>query len=299
MERVPNMVRINRLTKLNSKTTAASLAIISNCILIAAKFVIAGISGSVSILSEAMHSGIDLLASLITFFAVRLSAHPANESYPFGYGKIENISALLEGMLLFAASFTIIKEALPKILYPAETTETFLIIAVMFFSAVLNGLISSHLYKVAKKEDSIALEADASHLKTDAYTSFGVGAGILLMKMTGLHIIDPIVAIVVALLIAKEAWHLTRNALTPLLDAGLPSEDRLKIKEVLDRFQNKIIDYHEIKTRKAGNSTFIDLHVTIDKNVTVKESHDLGESIESELEKVVKNSNVNIHVDPS
>ena len=106
-------------------------------------------------------------------------------------------------------------------------------------------------------------------------------------------------AIVVALLITREAWYLSKNALMPLLDAGLPLKGRLKIKEILERFQGKIISYHDVKTRIAGNKTFIELHVTLDKNATVKESHTLGEAIESELESAIKNSHVSIHVDPS
>ncbi|MBU2703510.1 cation diffusion facilitator family transporter [Sporomusaceae bacterium BoRhaA] len=293
------MVRTNLITKLNNKTTASLLAILSNCILISVKFLIAGISGSVSILSEAIHSGMDLLASLIVFFSIRLSAEPANESFPFGYGKIENISALLEGILLFAAALIIIAEAIPKIIYPVETAETYLAIGVMSISTVINFLISSHLYKVAKSEDSMALAADAAHLRTDTYSSLGVAVGIILMRITGLHIIDPIIAVIVAMLITKAAYNLSRNALVQLLDARIPPEQCLKIKEVLERCQDKIINYHEIKTRKAGNNTFINLHITVDKNLTVKESHALEDFIESELELVIKNAYINIHVDPS
>jgi cation diffusion facilitator family transporter len=169
----------------------------------------------------------------------------------------------------------------------------------MSISAVINFLISSHLYKVAKSEDSMALAADAAHLKTDAHSSLGVAVGILLMRITGLHIIDPLIAIIVAMLITKTAYNLSRKALVQLLDAGIPPEEHLKIKEVLERCQDKIIDYHEIKTRKAGNNTFINLHITIDKNLTVKESHLLEGFIESELELVIKNAYISIHVDPS
>lgn len=287
------------LIKFNNKTVAASLTIVSNCALIAAKVVIAALSGSVSILSEAIHSGIDLLASLITFTALRLSANPACESYPFGYGKIENISALFEGLLLFAASWSILREAFVKVIYPPETGDTVLSIAVMFFSAVINACLTKYLDRVATKEASIALAADASHLRADAYTSLGVGIGILIMQITGWQAIDSIAAILVAMLIAKEAWQLVKSALPLLLDAALPPEDRVRIQTVLERFRDRIVDYHEIKTRQSGSNNYIDLHITMDQNLTVRESHALGEYIESELKLAIKNATVTIHIDPA
>lgn len=293
------MIGTNFAIKSNTKTTAALLAILANCLLIAVKLWIAGISGSVSILSEAVHSGMDLLASVITFFSIRLSAQPANESYPFGYGKIENISALLEGLLLFAAALTIFTEAIPKIIYPEKTSATYLVIGVMSVAAVINYFIALYLYKVATTEDSMALAADAAHLRTDAYAAFGVSVGIGLMQITGFYIIDPLIAILVATLIVKTAYKLSQNALAQLLDAGIPPDEHLKINEVLERFQNKIINYHEIKTRKAGKSTFINLHITIDKNLTVQDSHTLEELIESELGLAIRNAVVSIHVDPA
>lgn len=285
-------------TKQPTKTIAASLTILSNCLLIAAKILVAGYYGSVSILSEAIHSGIDLLSALITFIAIRLSARPADESHPFGYKKVENISALLEGILLFAASVIIMKEAVLKIIFPDEAENTYLALIIMSISSIVNALLSAYLAKIASRENSAALAADASHLKADAYTSAGVAIGILLMNTTGMSFFDPLIAISVSLIITREAWYLCRTALIPLLDAGLPSNDRLKIDEVMERFQGKIINYHDVKTRIAGRETYINLHVTLDKNLTVQEAHALGEFIESALESAIQNARVSIHVDP-
>ncbi len=284
-------------SKQPTKTIAASLTILSNCLLITAKVMAASYCGSVSILSEAIHSGMDLLSALITFFAVRLSVRPADDSYPFGYAKVENVSALLEGILLFAASMIIMKEAVLKIIFPVKAEDTYLALVVMSLSAIVNALLSAYLYKTAKRENSAALAADASHLKADVYTSAGVAIGILLMKVTGMPVFDPIIAIIVSLIITREAWYLSKNALIPLLDAGLSPKDRLKIEEIMERFQGKIINYHDVKTRIAGHETYINLHVTLDKNVTVKESHALGEFIVSELKLAIKNTHVSIHID--
>lgn len=282
----------------NSKTKVAALSVLSNTTLIILKVGAGILSGSVSIISEAIHSGMDLIAAIIAFFSVRVSSNPADEDHPYGHGKVENISGVVEGLLILIAAVLIIVEAVKKILHPAEISETWPGIAVMLFSALVNTIVASVLYKVAKREDSVALEADALHLKTDVYTSLGVGGGLLLIKFTGVALLDPIVAILVALLIVKEGWHLTRNAFTPLLDASLPASEQVLIKETLERYKDKIIDFHGLKTRKSGNARFIDLHLTVLGDLTVAESHALSKEVELELQHVLKNVDVNIHIDP-
>jgi cation diffusion facilitator family transporter len=241
----------------------------------------------------------DLLAAIIAFFSVRVSGKPADKTHPYGHGKIENISGVIEGLLIFVAAFLIIKEAVVKILHPADISEAYIAIAVMVFSAVVNFGVSKILYKVAKEEDSIALEADALHLKTDVYTSLGVGVGLLLIKLTGIALLDPITAILVALLIVKEAWHLCRTAFSPLLDASLTKEEEDKIKEILELYNDRIQEYHHLRTRKAGHKRLIDFHLLVEGKVTVNEAHAICEEIESEIEKKIGNTDVNIHIEPA
>lgn len=282
----------------NSKTKVALLSIASNTTLILLKVFAGIVSGSVSIISEAIHSGMDLLAAIIAFFSVRMSGIPADESHPYGHGKIENVSGVIEGLLIFIAAFLIIKEAVIKIVNPTEIKETTVAIVVMLFSAAVNFFVSRTLYKVAKKEDSIALEADALHLKTDVYTSAGVGVGLLLLRLTNIRILDPIVAILVACLIIKEAWHLCKNAFSPLLDARLSDGEEDIIKDVMNKYAMDIVDYHQLRTRKAGSTRHIDFHMTVKEELTVKESHDLCERIEEDLNDSLGNTVVNIHIEP-
>jgi len=282
----------------NRKTKVAIWSVISNTVLIILKVVAGILSGSVSIVSEAIHSGMDLVAAIIAFFSVRVSSKPADKDHPYGHGKIENVSGVIEGLLIFVAAVLIIIEAVKKIINPGEIGETTIAIIVMVVSAVVNMIVSKKLYKVAKEEDSVALEADALHLKTDVYTSLGVGVGMLLIKLTGIAILDPIVAILVAMLILKEAWSLVKNAFCPLLDTKLSDSDEEKIKEVIDSFNGKIVDFHELRTRKAGSIKHIDFHMTVNKNLTVAESHKLSDEIECALENALKNTSVNIHVEP-
>lgn len=287
------------MTQTNKRVRVAALSILSNTTLIILKLIAGIISGSVSIISEAIHSSMDLVAAIIAFFSVRVSTKPADKEHPYGHGKIENVSGVIEGVLIFVAAFLIIEEAIKKLIHPTKIEDTLIAVGVMLFSAVVNTLVSRQLYKVAKEEDSIALEADALHLKTDVYTSLGVGVGLLLLKLTGIYLLDPIVALLVALLIIKESWELCNNAFHPLLDKRLADEEEDRIKGVLAKYQAEIIDYHQLRTRKAGSTRHIDFHLTVYEDLSVRESHDLCERIEDDIEAVLKNSIVHIHIEPA
>ena len=283
----------------NRKVRVAFLSIISNATLIIFKIVAGIVSGSVSIISEAIHSSMDLLASIIAFFSVKASSKPADDDHPFGHGKIENISGVIEGVLILVASIMIIVQAIKKIYNPRPIENEWVAILVMFISGLVNFIVSTKLYKVGEEEDSMALKADALHLKTDIYTSLGVGIGILLIKITKIHILDSIVAILVAFLIIKEAVELTKNGFDELIDKRLSDEEENEIKDIIERCKSEFIDYHKLKTRKSGNVKHIDFHITLDKNTTVKEAHDIIGDIKKEMNKSIKNSRVTIHIDPS
>lgn len=282
----------------DKKVRYAFLSILSNIMLIVFKTIAGLLSGSVSIISEAIHSSMDLAASLVAFLSVRKSAKPADKEHPYGHGKVENISGLAEGLLIIAAAALIIKAAIQKISEPAEIEQATIAIVVMGTSALTNFIISRKLYKVSQKEDSMALEADALHLMTDVYTSLGVGIGILLIKMTGLIILDSIVALFVAMLIIKEAWHLCKNAFEYLLDVKLPDEEESRIEEVIREYNCQFIDYHKLKTRKSGIKKYIDFHITVDSGLTVKETHNIIGDIKRAMNERFGNTRVSIHVDP-
>ena len=287
---------------LDRKGKFALLSICSNTLLIIFKVAAGILSGSVSIISEAIHSGMDLVASIVAFLSVRGSAKPADKEHPYGHGKIENISGVVEGVLIFIAAGMIILEAGKKLFEPVEIEEAFVAIAVMLAAAVVNFFVSKILYKVAKEEDSMALEADALHLKTDVYTSLGVGFGILLIKITGFIMLDSLVAILVALLIIKEAWELCKNALEHLIDVRLTDEEEKDIDEIIKKvikiYETRLIDYHKLKTRKAGNKRHIDFHITLNPELTVKEAHDIVGCLKKEINAKFTNSRVNVHIDP-
>jgi len=286
---------------MNKKVKVAILSVASNTTLIILKIIAGVMSGSVSIISEAIHSGMDLVAALIAFFSVRASSKPADREHPYGHGKIENVSGVVEGLLIFVAAFLIIKEAIEKLTHPTPIEAPYIAMSVMIISGIINSIVAKKLYKVAKEENSVALEADALHLKTDVYTSLGVGFGILLIKLTGLYILDPIIAILVALLIIKEAWHLCYKAFGPLVDTKLPDEDEEKIYKIINPYvtSEKIINYHNFKAIQTGTEKHVDVHIVVDKDLTVKKAHDLSDLIEKDVESNMKNVTINIHIEPS
>jgi len=290
------------MVKFDRKSRCALLSVFSNTMLIIMKIIAGILSGSVSIISEAIHSGMDLVASCVAFFSVMSSSKPADKEHPYGHGKIENISGVIEGLLIFVASGMIIFEAVKKLSKPSEIEQAYIAIAVMAIAAIVNFFVSRLLHKFAKEEDSMALEADALHLKTDVYTSLGVGVGILLIKLTGFQRFDSIVAILVALLIIKEAWELCYSGVEYLIDVKLSDEEEQKIESIINKVieeRNQLIGYHKIKTRKSGNKRHIDFHITLDPELTVKEAHDIVGCFKKEINDEFKNTRVNIHVDPN
>jgi cation diffusion facilitator family transporter len=255
------------------------------------------ISGSVSILSEAIHSSMDLIAAIIAFFSVRVSDNPPDSRHPYGHGKIENISGVIESLLIFIAAVWIIFEAVNKLLgAKIELDSIALGSIVMFISAVVNVFVSRRLYKVARATNSVALEADALHLKTDVYTSLGVAIGLGLIIVTGINWFDPVIAILVALFIVKEAYSLMAKAFTPLLDTAWNKDEIEELETTLNRLE---VSYHDLRTRVAGNYRFIDIHIQIPEDVSVGQAHKYCDKIENELTGMYNNLTVTIHVEPS
>ena len=284
---------------MNRKTSIARLSVLSNTLLIIMKVVAGFLSGSISILSEAIHSFMDLLAAIIAFFSVRISDTPADERHPYGHGKIENISGVVEAILIFIASGWIILEAVRKILHPQEIEKIGLGIVVMAISAIVNFLVSRKLYKVAKETDSIALEADALHLKVDVYTSMGVAGGLFLIlvlryffKSPVITYLDPVIAILVALLILRESFILFKKAYSPLLDEALSYEEVERIKNLIGAHCSDTVSYHGLRTRKAGNYRYVDFHLNVPAEMTVKDAHALCDTIEEEIKRSIDHTAV-------
>lgn len=260
------------------------------------KLAIGLISGSVSIISEAIHSSMDLIAAIIAFFSVKVSDNPPDSRHPYGHGKVENISGVIEALLIFVAAIWIIFEAVKNLLGEPNVLESVALGSIiMLISASVNFFVSKKLYKVARETKSIALEADALHLKTDVYTSLGVALGLGLIIITGINWLDPVIAILVALFIIRESYHLIKRAFTPLLDTAWGNDEILELENTLTQMR---VNYHDLRTRLAGNYRFIDLHIQIPENVSVGKAHQYCDKIENELSTSYENLTVTIHVEP-
>lgn len=283
------------------KTAAARLSVGCTALLVVLKLVVGIGTGSVGILSEAAHSATDLLAACLAYLAVRISDKPPDDDHPYGHGKVESISSLIEALLIFVAVFFICWESVNKLRDSAPDSPTSSIgkigLGVMLFSAFVNFLVSRHLLKVARATDSLALEADAKHLRTDIVTSLGVAVGLLLVLMTGRAWFDPLSALCVSLLILSTGIRLMGDALHPLLDTRLPVEEVAAIQEILETHEG-VLSYHKLRTRKAGSQRHADVHVQIDDHTSLIEAHALTEAVEDRIRATLPNILINIHIEP-
>lgn len=279
------------------KHQAALLSIFSNSVLIIFKLIAGMFMGSISVISEALHSGIDLLASIIAFFSIREASKVPDDEHPFGHGKYENVSGFVEAILIFLAALLIIYEAVKKILHGATIENTGAGIIVMLVATLANFIISMLLLKIAKKTDSIALEADGMHLLTDVFTSMGVLVGLVLVRFTGLKIIDPIAALLVAILIIKTSIDMTKKSIVDLVDSKLPEEEVNKILDIISNYP-QIKTYHKLRTRKSGQRREVDIHLKLDDSTSLTEAHSLCNAVEHDIKALFPECYVLIHIEP-
>ena len=213
---------------------------------------------------------------------------------PYGHGKYENVSGVIEALLIFIAAIWIIYEAIQKLIHPEPLEKAGVGMIVMFVSATINFFVSQNLYKVARRTESIALEADALHLKTDVYTSLGVAIGLLLIYITGIQIIDPIAAILVACLILKESYNLLTRAYSPLLDTAISIDELMAIEASI---LASGYTFHDLKSRQSGNMRFIEFHMEMPGEMQLKVSHKICDDIEEDIKSKIPNIQINIHVE--
>ncbi len=280
------------------KKRAALVSVASNSSLIIIKVIAGVVSGSISIISEALHSLMDLIASVIAYYSVKHASQPADEEHPFGHGKAENLSGLFEAALLIIAAGIIIYESIKRMLSDGQIDHPSIALIVMGISAVLNMVVSRYLHRVATETDSLALEANAKHLSADVYTSMGVFIGLLIVVQTGITLFDPLVAAIIALYIAYEGVMISIKSIHGLMDVRLPKKEERLIREVLDNYKEQLKNYHELRTRKAGSERHVDFHAVLCKNSDISTIHDLMDKIEHELQKVFPDTRVLIHPEP-
>jgi len=279
------------------KNNAAMLSIVSNTVLIIFKVITGVMVGSISIISEGIHSSIDLLASIIAYFSIKKAEKAKDKEHPFGYGKYENISGFTEALLILFAAAIIIFEASNKLINGFVLKDVTPGLIVMLIASIVNLVISRILLKVSKRTNSIALEADAYHLLTDVVTSFGVFIGLLLLKITYVQLLDPLTAIFVALLIIKTGISLIKKSMKDLVDSSLSNEELSVISKII-KSHSQVVSYHELRTRKSGDQREIDIHLELNMDYTLLKTHNVCNLIENEIKITYPKSYVMIHCEP-
>jgi cation diffusion facilitator family transporter len=281
------------------KSRAAWISILSNTTLIVLKIVAGVITGSVAIITEAVHSSIDLVASLVAYFSVRKADEPADEDHPYGHEKIENLAAAFEGLLIVLGAAIIIYEAVRKLGGESEVEHLGFGIVVIGFSAVANMVVSRFLYRRAHETDSPALEGDAAHLRTDAITSIGVLVALALVAATGYHALDPIAALVVAVAIIFSGVRLVSRSSRVLVDEALPEAELRSVRDAIESYgADEVIGFHKIRARRGGSRRYVDLHVQFRRGTTLERAHEVSHKLQAAIRSRLGGADVLIHLEP-
>lgn len=257
-------------------------------------------TGSVGLLSDAAESSVNLVAAVLALFVLKIIARPADRDHEFGHSKAEYFSSGVEGAMILVAAVFIIVTATERLINPAEVSDLDIGLILMFIAAVINGVVGLILIRAGKEHRSITLTADGKHLLTDVWTSVGVIIGIGLVWITGWQILDPIVALLVALNILVAGWNLMRESVGGLMDKAMDGDDRGDVDAILDAYRSEDddIDVHEIRTRVSGRQEFIEFHVLVPGEWTVDQGHDLVESMEEDLRERFPGVHIASHLEP-
>ncbi len=283
-----------------SKRGAAALSIASNSVLILLKVVAGSITGSVALLTEAMHSAIDLIASIVAFVSVRKADEPADEDHPYGHEKIENLAAAIEGMLILVGASLIVFESVRHLIEGTEVQHLGIGIGVLAISIVVNVVVSGILHRRARETDSPALEGDAAHLRTDAYTSGGVLVGLALVQITGADWLDPAIALLVAVAIVWSGLRILSRSSRVLVDEALPESEMDAIREEILTFGPRgVAGFHKLRARRAGARRMVDMHVQFRSGTTLEAAHETAHELQDAIQRRLGGgAEVLIHLEP-
>ena len=281
------------------KVRTAALSVVSNSALILLKVIAGTVTGSVAILTEAVHSSIDLIASIVAFISVRKAGEPADEDHRYGHEKVENLSAAIEGILILVGSAVIVFEAIRRLIRGGQLQNVGFGIAVVGISLAVNLVVSGVVGRTARRTESAALKADAAHLRTDALTSAGVLVALVLVQLTGAEWLDPVVALIVAAAIVTTGVKLVLSSTRVLVDEALPGDEVAAIREAIEEFAGRgVVGYHELRTRRAGSRRYVDLHVQFRRGTSLEDAHRTAHELEERVASRLPRTDVLIHLEP-
>ena len=276
----------------------AWLSIAAALATIALKAVAYYLTGSVGLLSDALESLVNLAAALMALSMLVVADRPPDEMHEFGYSKAEYFSSGAEGALILLAAAGIVWTAVPRLIAPRPLEQVEIGLAVSFAAAALNFAVARLLFAAGRRQRSITLEADAHHLMTDVWTSGGIIAGVLVVRLTGWSRLDPIIALVVAANILRTGLQLMRRSALGLLDQSLPPADQEAIQKILTTYERQEVRFHALRTRNAGRRSFVSFHVLVPGAWTVQRGHDLIEAVERDIRAALPGATVFTHLEP-
>ncbi len=279
-------------------TRVASLAIVTNTVLVVGKLIVGFGTGSVAILSEAAHSGVDLLVAVLASAAIWYAQRPADRTHPYGHGKVETLTSFAEGILICIVAVFTVGNAVVALINGSVVTHLGWGIVVMAAAAVINLAISRYLLRIGRAEGSPALEATGIELGTDVITASGVVVGLIIVEVTGRHVIDPIIGIIVSGFIAVAGVRVLVGAVRGLMDYRLPDDEERAIRTVLDEHAENFIEYHDLRTRHIGGRHAVDLHLVVPSDLSVAAAHDLSTHLEDEIAGALPQTDIVIHIEP-
>lgn len=256
------------------------------------------VTGSVALLSDAMESTVNVVAAVIAYGVITYAQKPADEDHQFGHHKAEYLSAVVEGMLIIIAAIMIVWEAANHLASPRAVDAPILGMAINGAAAVINAVWATLLVRIGTKHHSPALTADGKHIFSDVITSTGVLVGLVLVYFTGYAILDPLMAIAVAINILFEGWKVVSQSVNGLMDKAVTPEEDAAIKKAIAENATGSLGVHDLRTRRAGAAVFIDLHLVVPEMMPVGVAHDICDRIENALHAVISGASIAIHVEP-
>ena len=281
------------------KTGAAIVSIASNSVLIVLKVIAGALTGSVALITEALQSAVDLVASVVAYVSIRKSEEPPDSEHPFGHAKFENLAAAFEGILILVGAGIIVFESSRRLVEGAEVQRLGIGMAILGVTIVINLAVSAFLYRRARETGSPALEGDAAHLRTDAITSVGVLCGLALVEATGETWVDPAVALAVASAIVLTGVRLVNRSSRVLVDEGLPPDELAVIRDEISTFGPRgVAGFHKLRARRAGARRHIDMHVQFRAGTTLEDAHATAHALQAAIEKRLQEADILIHLEP-
>lgn len=281
-----------------TKTKIPLISITVAGILAISKLVVALYTGSMAVLSSALDSLLDIVASGVNFFALKTAEEPPDKTHPYGHGKFESLAAFVQALIIMGTGLFLLYKSIVNLIQKQYLTDINIGIYVMIFSVIMTLALTLSLRYYAKKYESAIILTDAMHYEIDLLTNSGILITLLIIRYTGFHQIDFFISSIISLYITYSAFKLAKEVSSDLLDREMSDDEQSKIKGILTDYNNSFIDYHKMRTRSSGKTKFVDMHITLCKNMSLGDAHRIADIIEQDLKNKIPDLDVIIHIDP-